>query len=223
MCSGSELVAVHARCVAAGCIRNHAVGCRWSGGSHQLRFSLAISRCSWQEDGLALVTIATSRVVRCIRSQVTRCSPIDVVRPVLDLSCPLHPLLVAFALEVAQSPAEEPAKNHRHTELDHDSAENEGQRDVQHDVRSNTADRDRIDESDLYDIGHAIRVAVQTRALDVCSDVLASECLIASLDSVEEGRIRHLGCVQPVEKVHIDDNTERDQYISGTLAGTHDL
>ena len=60
-----------------------------------------------------------------IRAKLARCRTIDIVSPILDHGCALHPLLVSLVLEVADPPREKPGEHDGHEEADTDNTDND--------------------------------------------------------------------------------------------------
>lgn len=114
-------------------------------------------------------------------------------------------MLITLAFKVSQLPRQEPPKDDGHGKLDPNDAENENERDVEHDVGRDTADRLGIDKPDSGDILETSAHVLHPGAVHHHGDILALVTRVGGLDFIEKGGIGDLTVLQPLEQAQIQD------------------
>lgn len=142
---------------------------------------------------------------------------VDVVRPVFDLGGAGSALLVRLVGELANFPRDEPSEEDRHEEAKDDDSDDDDEGDVEDNVGSNAAERDRVDETDADGVDHALGDGALTAGDHELCDVATLERGVGRLDLVEDGGVRDLGLVEPVEEVEVEDGSVWGYMASASL------
>ena len=171
-----------------------------------------------REDRLLLELVRPAGAAACAallrlghaRAVPRRRRAVDVVGPVLDFGGAGAALLVRLVGELADLPREEPAEHDGHEEPQEDDADDDDERDVEDDVGRDAAERDRVDEADPDRVDEALGDVALARVDHERRDVAPGERVIrARLEAVEDGRVRDLGRVEPVEEREVEDGSAR--------------
>ena len=124
---------------------------------------------------------------------------VNIIGPLLNLLSAAPSRSVRLISEVAKAPGEEPAEENGHEEADGNNPNDKHKRNVEHDVRRNTADRLGVDKSDADRFLQAIEQLALICTLYVHRNVLAVVRAIWLGELVEYGRVGDLRAVEPVQ------------------------
>lgn len=142
---------------------------------------------------------------------------VDICRPVLDLVLPL--LLVAAHTSLVSRilATEDPLEDQSERKLGHDDGQNEDERNVEHDLGRNAANSLRVDRPDFDNLLETLGDFLLRARDKGKSVVLATDGLVCA-NVVKERRVRHLGRVEPLEEVQIQDVARVDHQVAAAVA-----